>query len=182
MKVDIVIKSLLIMAAIVFSESARQRKRRRCRCEKFIQEINDTIDAKLKVFEKKYFESTHTQSVSATNETEKIADLGISIERLNSNVNDTRKTLSKESHALRYVREQMYAQRQTMASLNENFNLLETIVRNLTSVVDRLEGLFGPGDIPTKAEVATTTRATTTIPTTRPTQTHGPMKYPRRKY
>lgn len=181
MKVDFVMKTLLVLAVIVFTESARQRKRRRCRCEKFIQEINDTIDAKLKVFEKKYLESAYTE-LSTSNDTEKITDIDKRIDRIDWNVNDTRQTIVKESRALRFVQEQMYAQRQTVVSLNENFNLLETIVRNLTSVVDRLEGLFGPGDVHHDDEVVPSTLKTTTMPTTRTTQPQTPMKYPKRKY
>jgi len=113
-------------------------RRRRCRCKKYIAQINQDIDKRLKAFENK-FERYFENSVDAIG-SDKSSDNSINpISLITENVNATRGTLLEEGMTLKKLQRTIRSQEVTVDTLNDNFKALDKIVRNLSRVVEKLE-------------------------------------------
>lgn len=134
---------LCAMLLIGFVESqdgsgSRTSRRRRCRCKKYITQLNVDINKRLQAFEDK-FEHYFTQSIDdITNKTQNSIydNIGNS---WSAEMNQTRQALKMESFSLRKLQQSIRSQRVTVDTLSENFKDLDAIVRNLSAAVERLD-------------------------------------------
>lgn len=135
---------IVILIGSVLSQDgsgSRTSRRRRCRCKKYITDLNKDIDRRLKQFEDK-FERYFAQSVDdITNKTQNtITDYNDrALNMITEDLNMTSQTLKLESFSLRKLQQSIRSQKVTVDMLNTNFKELDSIVRNLSTVVERLE-------------------------------------------
>lgn len=127
----------MIVCSVFGGPINQKPKKKGCRCKKVYKELQDAFDAKFQEFEKR-FTADLPDLYKIANETMKLAEYNSRISKLFENVQFTQDALKRESQTLKTVRSQMSDQRQNLRDLNENFALLDAVVKNLTDVIDRL--------------------------------------------
>ncbi|KAK3083696.1 hypothetical protein FSP39_001573 [Pinctada imbricata] len=115
----------------------KHKKRRSCRCKRIYKDLALSIDKKFKALEQRFFMHL-PQGDQNVNSSLNLKDINNKMGRLQNDVQITREALKQESQTLMKVREQLQAQKLSMDHLNSNFGLVETVVKNLTQVLDRL--------------------------------------------
>lgn len=136
-RVSTVTYIFIIITCAVFGGPIGKPKKKGCRCKKVYKELQEAFDAKFKAFEKRITADLPNLTKIA-NETIKLAEYNTKISKLFENLQITQESLKRESQTLKNVRNQMSAQRKNLKDLNENFALLENVVKNLSDVIDRL--------------------------------------------
>ena len=131
---------LVVILCTVFGAPANKSKKKGCRCKKVYRELQAAFDAKFKAFEKRFTADLPDLNKIA-NETIKLAEYNSRISKLFENVQYTQDALQRESQTLKTVRTQMSDQRRSLKDLNNNFALLDAVVKNLTDVIDRLANI-----------------------------------------
>lgn len=139
-----VILCLLLLIGLIEAQDgsgSRNSRRKRCRCKKYISQLNVDINKRLSDFEAR-FELYFSQSMDDITNRTQSALSDASDRALNSISNDfntTSQILQRENYSLRKLQQSIRSQKVTVDSLNSNFKELDAIVRNLSAVVERLE-------------------------------------------
>lgn len=153
----------------------KRRKYTRCRCKRLLNDINKVIDNKFK-----HLEDRLLSNIPNIGNSLKLSDIDSKMTRLQKDVHFSQEALKRESRALRHVKEQIHAQKRSMDSLNANFGMIETVVRNLTAIVERLGHI-----VPSigNSNQITSTPSTTISSTMAPTTSHPArpveLRYPK---
>lgn len=163
----------------------RKRKSRPCRWKKLFKDINEVIDSKFKTLEDKFLERLPNSNDLSVNGTFSLQEMNTKMNRLFRNVQETEEVLRRESLALRQVKEHMQTQSNSMGDMREGLSAVESIVRNLTKVVENLR-VISSSSISNAIVELTTTTTTTEAPTTHtpprpevPQNDPAPLSYPR---
>lgn len=134
-----------VLCALLFvsygqETDAKRPRRRKCRCKKYIDQLNKDIDKRFKVFENK-FEQYIAHPSDIINSTGDIQydQSGMKLEMLSSDMKSYKEKLQNECHSLKQLRESMHMQEKSVDNLNESFKSLDFVVRNLTAIVEKLE-------------------------------------------
>lgn len=132
---------LFVIVNITSSAPTQHRpKRKGCRCKKVYKELQESFDARFKAFEKKFTADMPNLNKIA-NETLKLAEYNSKISKLFENLQFTQDALQQESQTLKTVRNQLAEQRRNLKDLNSNFAVIDTVVKNLSEVIDRLANI-----------------------------------------
>lgn len=148
MKSKVVLQGVILCALLLFGlieaqdgSGSRNSRRRRCRCKKYINQLNVDINKRLSDFEAR-FELYFSQSMDDISNKTQNALSEASDRALNSISNDfntTSQILKLENYTLKKMQQNIRSQKVTVDTLNANFKELDAIVRNLSAVVERLE-------------------------------------------
>ncbi|KAL8589496.1 hypothetical protein ACOMHN_061707 [Nucella lapillus] len=135
-------------------DSRRHRRRnRRCKCiKRFMKEVDQLIDERLEDFENKYLRQAnqdHERALALQNEASSTASRIQGLDKmmlaLNTDVRQTKETLSLMSTNLEVLRYEMNHTRIDVRFLNESFRVLDGAVDSLNRFVKRVERMIPAG-------------------------------------
>lgn len=133
---------LCTLLFIAYSQETEQKpsRRRRCRCKKYIDQLNKDIDKRFKVFESKFEQYVaHPKDIVNTAGDIKYDQSGQKLEILSADMNSYKEKLQTECHNLKQLTDSMYTQEKNVDNLNKSFKSLDYVVRNFTAIVEKLE-------------------------------------------
>lgn len=150
MKLNKLLQSALFCALVFtsygYDSDSNGQINRKCRCKKYIADLNKDIDKRLKTFEnkiKQYMYQNESELHSMNNVTEGQQLSAYQSEQtllgFTEDMNMTRQSLNMESYSLRKIQENIMSQEVSMDNLNKHFKILDSVVKNLTTIVEKLE-------------------------------------------
>lgn len=189
MELKAILKCVLCLSVVVSVYSAprpahkKQKKRHNCRCKRIFKELNEVIDSKFKLLEErllKHIPISDSQKTSFSN----IQEINSKLNTLQTEVQNTQEALVRESQAILTLNNHMVSQSRTMDTLTNSFGVLEGVVRNLTSVVERLNAGTSPRETFNAGEQSANLVMPTEMPQTPQNEqqqnstTHSPVTTP----
>ncbi|KAL3858451.1 hypothetical protein ACJMK2_013042 [Sinanodonta woodiana] len=149
MKLQSILQGVVLVSVLLLTISVNAKnatRRRKCRCEKYLGAVNKAIDTKLKEFEEMFSKFLEPMSDNYKKESAKLLDINVKLGEINGNMTDSQEELRREKYNLRLVWEHMYYQEQSADSLNSNFKALDSILKNVSLLVDKLEKMTDVGE------------------------------------